>query len=133
MATSKRQRKYPRLSQDFSGNSKTDESFAPACDVNNIVRHYERTGIDPFIDRKAAAQYGEASTLTFADAMRIKAEMDSYLAEHPEAYSEAAQAAQAAHPEATPQEQENVRSGASSAAEPAPQGASETQTEAKVQ
>ena len=133
MSTTKRQRKYPRLSQDFSGDSKTDASFAPSCDVNAIVRHYERTGVDPYIDRKSAARYGEASTLTYADAMRMKAELDSYLAEHPEAYSEAAQAAEAADPSPTPSEEENVRSGASSAAEPAPQGASETQTEAKVQ
>jgi hypothetical protein len=79
--TTKRKRKY---SQDFSGNSLTDQSFAPGCDVNNIVRHYQETGIDPNPDRKKMERYGEASTLTYEDAMRNKAELDSYTLENPD-------------------------------------------------
>jgi len=78
MSTKKRQRKY---SQDFSGGSLTDQSFGPACDVNAIVRHYEKTGIDPHQGRIASARYEEASTLSYEDAMRNKAELDSHLAE----------------------------------------------------
>lgn len=75
--TTKRKRKY---SQDFSGPSLTDQSFAPSCDVNNIVRHYEKTGIDPYIDRKSQARYAEASTLPYEEAMRLSAEIDSAFA-----------------------------------------------------
>ncbi len=61
----------------------TDASFAPACDVNNIVKHYQTTGHDPHQDRIAQARYDEASTLTYADAMRHKAALDSYGLENP--------------------------------------------------
>jgi len=68
------------FSQDFSGKSLTDQSFAPACDVNRIVKHYQETGLDPYRERLANAHYGIATTQTFADAMRIKAEFDSAFA-----------------------------------------------------
>lgn len=77
----KRQRKY---SQDFSGNSLTDQSFAPACDVNAIVRHYETTGVDPYADRLKNQKFGVATVLSYEDAMRHKAEFDSYKAENPD-------------------------------------------------
>lgn len=70
-------RKY---SQDFSEATCgriTDSSYAAAADINNIVRHYEETGIDPFVERKALAQSGEALTTSYEDAMRHKAELDS--------------------------------------------------------
>lgn len=95
MATTKRQRKY---SQDFSGKSLTDQSFAPSCDVNAIVRHYEATGLDPHADRISLARYGEASTLTYEDAMRNAAELASFQAENPDWLSnqQAAQTAEIA-------------------------------------
>lgn len=68
------------FSQDFSGNSKTDQSFSAACDVNNIVRHYEATGIDPHIDRKALEQYGDASSIPYEESMRNVAEVQSAFA-----------------------------------------------------
>lgn len=126
MATSKRKRKY---SQDFSGHSRTDESFAPACDVNNIVRHYQNTGIDPYQDRLKQARYEEATTLTYADAMRQKAELDSYIAENPdwrERHSEAPEEPIASTPDANPPEEGAAPSGA----KPAPQGASDDNSEA---
>nr|UXQ88103.1 MAG: internal scaffolding protein [Microvirus sp.] len=55
----------------------TDSSFAPACDVNNIVKHYESTGLDPFLERKKLASGGDASTTSYESAMRAKAELDS--------------------------------------------------------
>ena len=81
--TTKRKRKY---GQDFSEATHgriTDSSFAPACDVNNIVAHYQKTGIDPYVDRIALARFQEASTISFEDAMRHKADLDTAFAEQP--------------------------------------------------
>ena len=68
------------FSQDFSGVGRTDKSFAPSCDVNNIVRHYEKTGIDPYMDRKLAAQFGEVDPLSYEEAMFRVAEVKSAFA-----------------------------------------------------
>ena len=84
MSTSKRKRKY---SQDFSAEKHgriTDSSFAAACDVNNIVNHYQSTGIDPYQDRLNSQRFGDASVLSYEDAMRNKAELDSYTLENPD-------------------------------------------------
>ena len=81
MGTSKRKRKY---SQDFSGGSLTDQSFTAACDATNIVNAVEKTGLDPFLDRRSQARYGVASTMSFEEAMRNKADLDSYIAENPD-------------------------------------------------
>lgn len=123
MATSKRKRKY---SQDFSGMSLTDQSFAPSCDVNAIVRHYETTGVDPHAHRIAQARYGEATTLTYEDAMRNAAELASFQAENPDWQESASEDAQATISEEalSPAEQEALASGASGAAKLAPQDAS---------
>nr|UXQ88039.1 MAG: internal scaffolding protein [Microvirus sp.] len=124
MPTTKRKRKY---SQDFSGHSRTDTSFAAACDVNNIVRHYQTTGVDPFPDRLAEYQRqaandetAEATTLTYADAMRNKAEADSYLAEHP--ISDA--------PASPPAEPAPKAPDVADVAKPPPEDASQAKTEA---
>lgn len=76
-------RKYPRYSQDFSAGGKTDASFAPACDVNDIVKRYERTGSDPFLDRKQNQRFGVASTVSYEQAMRAQAEIASAFAHLP--------------------------------------------------
>jgi len=74
------------FAQDFSGNSRTDTSFAPGCDVNNIVNHYAREQIpigspdDPNYSRIQHGYQGAASTLSYASAMRAKAEIDSAFA-----------------------------------------------------
>jgi len=79
VSTSKRKRKF---SQDFSGKSKTDPSFAPSCNVNTIVKHYEATGIDPFPD--AAKQvFGYATSKTYEEALRETAEVESAFASLP--------------------------------------------------
>lgn len=122
MATSKRKRKY---AQDFSGESMTDQSFAPACDVNNIVRHYQQTGLEPYPDRLAEyhrqAQSDEtldAMTLSYEDAMRNKAALDTYMAENP---TVDLSRGPTAPPVAAPDDEV--------IAEPAPQDASEPKTE----
>jgi len=74
------------FAQDFSGNSRTDSSFAPSCDVNNIVKHYAKQHIsfgspeDPNLSRIQHGDQGEAATLSYASAMRAKAEIDSAFA-----------------------------------------------------
>ncbi len=74
----KQKPKVRPFSQDFSGPSKTDESFAPACDVNAIVAHYEiGTPSDPFINRKHAERFGDATGKNYLDAMRQTAEVNS--------------------------------------------------------
>lgn len=117
MSTSKRKRKY---SQDFSGKSRTDASFAPACDVNNIVRHYQTTGIDPHADRIQQARYDEASTLSYEDAMRNKAAYDSYMLENP---VEEHSVPPTASPVAAPDDEV--------VAKPPPEAASQAKTEAE--
>jgi len=78
-------RKRP-YAQDFSGNSRTDASFAPSCDVNNIVHHYAKQHIsfgspeDPNLSRIQHGYQGEAASLSYASAMRAKAEIDSAFA-----------------------------------------------------
>lgn len=77
LSQSARQRPY---AQDFSVEKHgrvTDSSFAPACDVNAIVRHYETSGIDPFVDRIKQARYADATAIPYEQAMRASAEINS--------------------------------------------------------
>ena len=80
--TTKRKRKY---AQDFSGGSLTDQSFAASCNVNNIVRHYEKTGIDPYSDRLQNQIFGVATSTSYEEAMRHAAEVNSAFALLPSA------------------------------------------------
>ncbi len=82
MSTTKRERKY---SQDFSGNGETQQHFKHSCDVNNIVRHYEATGIDPHADRINGQTFGYASSKSYEQAARDLAEINSAFADLPSA------------------------------------------------
>lgn len=78
--TTKRSRKYAvDFSEDKHG-KKTDESFASSCDVNNIIRHYEITGVDPHQDRKNNQHFGYATVVSYQDAMRQVSEIKSAFA-----------------------------------------------------
>ena len=128
MSTSKRKRKY---AQDFSGPSMTDESFAPRTDVNYIVKHYQETGLDPYADRIRQARYEPASTMTFDEAMRNKAQLDSYIEENPDFYERASEAGEStisAEPSSTPAEQGADAPVASGDAKLAPQDASDAES-----
>ena len=110
--------------RDYSQGGKTDTSFGPSCDVNNIVRHYETTGIDPFPDRlaiyqkqAASQETAEASVLSYEDAMRNKAAYDSYILENP--------AEEPTGPPISPAEPEPKATDGEAVAKPAPQGASD--------
>ncbi len=69
------------FAQDFSGESRTDRSFAPGCEVNTIVQHYAQTGVDPFADRLKLQRFGFAATLSYEEACRRTAEIESAFAE----------------------------------------------------
>lgn len=132
-------RKYPRYSQDFSMEKhgrKTDSSFAASCDVNAIVKHYSKTGIDQYADRIPQARYEEASTKTFDEAMRITAELDSAFNEQPDSVR-SQHANSAAWLEYLGTVSEPVTDAPEAPdpppAEPAPQDATEDNSEAKVQ
>ncbi len=106
----------------------TDESFAPGCDVNNIVRHYETTGLDPYAERKKQERFDEASALSYEDAMRNKAAYDSYVAENPNWQESAAAALKEANsrdPSVPPAETAATPLDASGVAQTAPQDASD--------
>lgn len=51
----------------------TRDSFAPECDINNIVGQYTKTGIINHLPR-TAPQYGEAPDLTLHEAACIVAQ-----------------------------------------------------------
>ena len=72
-----------RFSQDFSGESKTQQHFKAAADVNNIVAHFRSTGIDPYAARLTTQKFGYASSQTFSDAMQNVAEINTAFEELP--------------------------------------------------
>lgn len=130
-----KKRKY---AQDFSEAKHgriTDSSFAPACDVNNIVRHYEKTGVDPYADRRGTALYEPASTMSFEDAMRNKAALDSAFEEQP-AHVRAAHANSFAwldHLSQPKPRQEAPNASVQTPEQPAPQDAAPDNSDGKVQ
>lgn len=53
-----RARRVPRLPFNTTGPSKTKQSMAPECDINNIMRRFEKTGILEHVSRHAG-RYGD--------------------------------------------------------------------------
>lgn len=60
----------------FTKPSLTRGSFKDECDVNNIVRRYAQTGMVNHVPR-GTPQYGDAPEMDFAEAMRVRAEIQS--------------------------------------------------------
>jgi len=75
--------KKRKFSQDFSGESLTQQGFKDSCDVNNIIRHYESSGFDPYESRKQQIRYGHATSKSFSEAMQMVAETNSAFASLP--------------------------------------------------
>jgi len=130
------------FSQDFSGISKTDTSFAPSCDVNNIVAQYAKHKIpfgspeDPNYERIQHGDQGEASTLSYASAMRAKAEIDSAFALLPLSEREkyANSSSEWFDAISTPEPPtEALEASPASTAEPAPQDSKPGESDAEVQ
>jgi len=71
------------FAMDFSGESKTQQHFKDACDVNNIVAHFRATGIDPYAERLTNQHFGYASSQTFTEAMQNIAQIQTAFAELP--------------------------------------------------
>lgn len=106
-------RPYPRFSQDFSGESQTQQHFTEQCDITNIVEQYARTGHDPYADRLANQRFGNATSKTYDEAMREVAQVQSDFNELPQPlreqydndpanYLSAIEALQLPEPEPTP-------------------------------
>lgn len=72
-----------RLSVKFTEPSLTQQQFKASVDVNNIVRHYAQTGIDPYADRKDSQHFGAMTSKSFTDAMYQVAEVHSQFHELP--------------------------------------------------
>ena len=53
-----------------TGKTKTKQSFASECDINNIMAKYQKTGAITHANRNAA-QYDFATSLDFSEAMRL--------------------------------------------------------------
>lgn len=81
-STTKRVRKY---AQDFSGETQTQQQFKDSVDVNNIVRSYTRTGIDPYADRVQNQKFGFATSKDFTESAYAVAEINSAFADLPSA------------------------------------------------
>lgn len=71
------------FSQDFSGESKTQQHFTESVNVNNIVRHFVQTGVDPYADRLKNQNFGYASSQDFTEAMQNIAQINTAFAELP--------------------------------------------------
>lgn len=72
------------FAQDFSGPSRTDQSFKNTCDVNRIIERYIQTGLDPAPGR-AEQTFGFASSKTYEEVTREIAEVNSAFASLPSA------------------------------------------------
>lgn len=67
---SKSLRSCKRYQTDVSGELMTKQQFKEQCDINNIMRKYQKTGaIDHF--SRYGAQYGEHDGITLHEAMNI--------------------------------------------------------------
>lgn len=75
--------KAPDHSIDCSGPSITQQHFKNECDVNNIVRRYAQTGIDPYELRKQGVRFGRASSQDFTEAMFMVSEVQNQFADLP--------------------------------------------------
>ncbi len=59
-----------RLYTAVIGKSRTKQSMAAECDINNIMAKYQKTGAIAHIN-KHGMEYGFASGLDFAESMRV--------------------------------------------------------------
>lgn len=62
--------------------SRTKQSEAAACDINNIMARYQRTGVIDHV-AKWGARYGEVPAIDFQTAMNIIREGDQMFADLP--------------------------------------------------
>lgn len=66
----------PRTKVDFSKSvSRTKQSMKAECDINNIMRKYQRTGAIAHV-RQFGGQYGDVSPVDFHEAMNTVLEAE---------------------------------------------------------
>ncbi len=61
---------YPVVQLDASGNSRTKQSFAKECEINNIMAKYQKTGAIAHINQHGP-NYDFATSIDFSEAMRL--------------------------------------------------------------
>lgn len=66
----------------FTQPSKTVQSFQKSCDINNIMRRYQKTGVIEHINRNEP-RYGIATGQTFKEAMDLLASAQAMFDELP--------------------------------------------------
>ncbi len=59
-----------RVSVTFTGTGRAKQSFKAECDINNILKKYQKTGALMHL-AKHGAQYGDATAVSFTEAMQI--------------------------------------------------------------
>lgn len=73
---------YKRVYMTPTGKTRTKQSMAADCDINNIMKKYQRTGLIDHV-AKHGAEYAEASSLTYHDAMNLKTKADQMFSDLP--------------------------------------------------
>lgn len=75
----------PKVKQQLicePGFGRTKQSFKDECDINNILKRFQKTGVLDFVN-KHAAQYGDVIGADFQSAMNIIAQANSMFADLP--------------------------------------------------
>lgn len=73
-----------RLKKIFSKPSMTKQSFKDECDINKIMKKFERTGAITHY-AKYGAEYGDATQIELQDALNVVARADEMFEELPAA------------------------------------------------
>lgn len=75
-------RQYERQSHVPEGESRTKQSFADQCEINNIIQKFQATGAITHAN-KHQLHYGETDGTTFHEAMNIVCEAQEAFSELP--------------------------------------------------
>lgn len=76
-----------RLQFKTTGKTRTKQSFAAECDINNIMSKFQKTGAIQHLSRYAP-QYGEISSRDFKESMDIVTAANSMFADLPSSLRE---------------------------------------------
>lgn len=61
-----------KVTTDVSGASRTKQSFKDECDINVIMRRYQKTGVIPFLDQREP-RFMDCSAFDFQEAQNLVA------------------------------------------------------------
>lgn len=68
--------------QDFSEGDMTRPEFRDECDINNIMKRYQQTGLLDFVN-KHSPQYGDCTGVEFREAMEVTTKAREMFADLP--------------------------------------------------